>query len=304
MAGATDSHTWSVQKDWDEAKLFFEITNFSDVRKKITNGQSITSKQISIGRSSFSATVYPSGDFTAGSGKVGVFLENRSKHTVVADCTASVGKTTLALKDEKIKATAGTGRGFFGTGWWNFMSASDVMPGATFVLCMDIKVKKEEIYGTNGGEAVNKSFISIKEVEDGVEKGMQKRLGAHTADLRDEVKQAEKRLKSEVDGVKGVIAEVKRDLKAEIGKVKTPAADFIPECLVCLESLETLKIVQCVQGHKICEPCSEKEEVVACPTCKLAFLGRDLGMEASVQFMIDGSPTRWSFIHNTILYIN
>ena len=292
MAGATDSHTWSVQKDWDEAKLFFEITNFSDVRKKITNGQSITSKQISIGRSSFSATVYPSGDFTAGSGKVGVFLENRSKHTVVADCTASVGKTTLALKDEKIKATAGTGRGFFGTGWWNFMSASDVMPGATFVLCMDIKVKKEEIYGTNGGEAVNKSFISIKEVEDGVEKGMQKRLGAHTADLRDEVKQAEKRLKSEVDGVKGVIAEVKRDLKAEIGKVKTPAADFIPECLVCLESLETLKIVQCVQGHKICEPCSEKEEVVACPTCKLAFLGRDMGMEASVQFMIDGSPAR------------
>ena len=301
MAGATDSHTWSVQKDWDEAKLFFEITNFSDVRKKITNGQSITSKQISIGRSSFSATVYPSGDFTAGSGKVGVFLENRSKHTVVADCTASVGKTTLALKDETIKATAGTGRGFFGTGWWNFMSASDVMPGATFVLCMDIKVKKEEIYGTNGGEAVNKSFISIKEVEDGVEKGMQKRLGAHTADLRDEVKQAEKRLKSEVDGVKGVIAEVKRDLKAEIGKVKTPAADFIPECLVCLESLESLKIVQCMQGHKICEPCSEKEEVVACPTCKLAFLGRDLGMEASVQFMIDGNPARWSFIHICIL---
>ena len=285
MAGATDSHTWSVQKDWDEAKLFFEITNFSDVRKTITNGQSITSKQISIGRSSFSATVYPSGDFTAGSGKVGVFLENRSKHTVVADCTASVGKTTLAFKDQKITAAAGNG-------WPNFMSASDVMPGANFVLCMDIKLKKEEIYGTNGGEAVNKSFISIKEVEDGVEKGMQKRLGAHTADLRDEVKQAEKRLKSEVDGVKGVIAEVKRDLKAEIGKVKTPAADFIPECLVCLESLETLKIVQCVQGHKICEPCSEKEEVVACPTCKLAFLGRDMGMEASVQLMIDESPAR------------
>ena len=186
------------------------------------------------------------------------------------------------------------------------MSASDVMPGATFVLCMDIKVKKEEIYGTNGGEAVNKSFISIKEVEDGVEKGMQKRLGAHTADLRDEVKQAEKRLKSEVDGVKGVIAEVKRDLKAEIGKVKTPAADFIPECLVCLESLETLKIVQCMQGHKICEPCSEKEEVVACPspTCKLAFLGRDLGMEASVQFMIDGSPARCLALHPIRVVIN
>ena len=332
MAGATDSHTWSVQKDWDEAKLFFEITNFSDVRKTITNGQSITSKQISIGRSSFSATVYPSGDFTAGSGKVGVFLENRSKHTVVADCTASVGKTTLAFKDQKITAAAGNG-------WPNFMSASDVMPGANFVLCMDIKLKKEEINVTNEREAVNKSFISIKEVEDGVEKVMQKKLGAHTAELRGhlavtegrmgaeiarvrmaaidvegELKQAEKRLKIEVDGVNGAIAgvsdfledvggkvdQVKRDLKEEIGKVKTPAADFIPECLVCLESLETLKIVQCMQGHKICEPCSEKEEVVACPTCKLAFLGRDMGMETSVQFMIDGSPARWSFIHKTI----
>ena len=277
MAGATDSHTWSVQKDWDEAKLFFEITNFSDVRKRITNGQNITSKEISIGRSSFSATVYPSGDFTAGSGKVGVFLENRSKHTVVADCTASVGKTTLALKDQKIKAAAGNG-------WPNFMSASDVMPGANFVLCMDIKLKKEEINVTNEREAVNKSFISIKEVEDWVEKGMQKRLGAHTADLRDEVKQAEKRLKSEVAEVRGDLGgkvdQIKKDLKAEIGKVKTPAADFIPESLVCLESLETLKIVQCVQGHKICEPCSEEQEVSSCPTCKTAFMGRDFGMEA------------------------
>ena len=301
MAGATvtDSSTWSVQKDWDQAKLFFEIPNFHAVKIAMSAGQGVASKQISIGRSSFSAMVYPSGVSTAASGKVGVYLVNCSKHTLVADFTASVGKTTLALKDQKMKAAAGTGHG-----WWNFMSASDVMPGATFVLCMDIKLKKEEVNGTNGREAVNKSFISIKEVEDGVEKGMQKRLGAHTADLRDEVKQAEKRLKSEVDGVKGVIAEVKRDLKAEIGKVKTPAADFIPECLVCLESLETLKIVQCMQGHKICEPCSEKEEVVACPTCKLAFLGRDIGMEASVQFMIDGSPARWSFIHNTILYIN
>jgi len=74
--------------------------------------------------------------------------------------------------------------------------------------------------------------------------------------------------------------------------MKAPATDFIPVCLDCLETLETLKIVQCMQGHKICEPCSEKEEVVACPDCKLAFLGRDLGMEACVQNMTEGSPAR------------
>ena len=84
-------------------------------------------------------------------------------------------------------------------------------------------------------------------------------------------------------------------MTSEIKKVKAPATDFIPECLVCLESLETLKIVQCVQGHKICEPCSEKEEVVACPNYKLAFLGRDMGMEASVQYMTEGSPARYCY---------
>ena len=37
------------------------------------------------------------------------------------------------------------------------------------------------------------------------------------------------------------------------------------------------------QGHKICEPCSEKEAVVSCPTCKTAFMGRDYGMEAFIR---------------------
>merc|ERR1712192_62325 len=56
-------------------------------------------------------------------------------------------------------------------------------------------------------------------------------------------------------------------------------------------------IVQCMQGHKICEPCSEKEEVVACPECKLAFLGRDMGMEACVQNMTEGCPARVFFLN-------
>ena len=340
MAGATvtDSSTWSVQKDWDQAKLFFEIPNFHAVRIAMSAGQGVASKQISIGRSSFSLMVYPCGDSSSEVGKIGVFLWNCSKHRVVVDFTATLGNTTYSTKDQKLESASLPAQ-HRARGWPNFMKASDVMPGANFVLSMDIKLKKEEINGTNG-EAVNKSFISIKEVEDGVEKGMQKKLGAHTAELRGhlavtegrmgaeiarvrmaaidvegELKQAEKRLKIEVDGVNGAIAgvsdflevlgqkviQVERDLTEEIGKVKTPATDFIPECLVCLESLETLKIVQCMQGHKICEPCSEKEEVVACPTCKLAFLGRDLGMEASVQFMIDGNPARWSFIHICIL---
>ena len=319
MAGATvtDSSTWSVQKDWDQAKLFFEIPNFHAVKIAMSAGQGVASKQISIGRSSFSLMVYPCGDSSSEVGKIGVFLWNCSKHRVVVDFTATLGNTTYSTKDQKLESASLPAQ-HRARGWPNFMKASDIMPGANFVLSMDIKLKKEEINGTNG-EAVNKSFISIKEVEDGVEKGMQKKLGAHTAELRGhlavtegrmgaeiarvrmaaidvegELKQAEKRLKIEVDGVNGAIAgvsdfledvggkvdQVKRDLKEEIGKVKTPATDFIPECLVCLDTLESLKIVQCMQGHKICEPCSEEQEVSSCPTCKTAFMGRDFGMEA------------------------
>ena len=319
-----DSRTWSVQKDWDQAKLFLEIPNFHAVRSRMTSsGQAVTSKPISIGRSSFSVIVYPSGQGAGAGGDsehIGVYLNNCSRHTVVADKTATVGNTTHKLKDDKFAALSALG-------WPTFMRAADVRPGANFVISVDIKLKKEEINGTCE-EGVNKSFTSIKEVEDGVGKEMEKRLGVHAAEVRrhmvdtegrlndkiarvrviaedveGEGKQAEKRLKTEIDGLKNEMgdvgealgekmAEVERTLKAEIETVKAPATDFIPVCLVCLDTLENLKIVQCMQGHKICEPCSEEEEVVACPNCKLAFLGRDMGMEACVQHMAEGSPAR------------
>ena len=42
--------------------------------------------------------------------------------------------------------------------------------------------------------------------------------------------------------------------------------------------------MQCIKGHKVCEPCSEREEEVkACPSCRADFMGRDHGMEAFVR---------------------
>ena len=96
--------------------------------------------------------------------------------------------------------------------------------------------------------------------------------------------------------------QVEKRLKTEIEKVKAPATNFIPECLVCLETLGSLKIVQCIQGHKICEPCSEKEEVVACPDCKLAFLGRDMGMETFVRGISVGSPVRYNMVASDVAF--
>ena len=145
------------------------------------------------------------------------------------------------------------------------------------------------------GAAVNKSFISIKEVKDGVEQGMRVQFQGFRGNMIDSARS----LKADIAKVGGTVEElgeevkqVEKRLKTEIEKVKASATNFIPECLVCLETLGSLNIVQCMQGHKICEPCSVKEEVVACPDCKMAFLGRDMGMEAFVQGISAGSPVR------------
>ena len=51
-----------------------------------------------------------------------------------------------------------------------------------------------------------------------------------------------------------------------------------------------MKIIQCLKGHKLCEPCSQKPEIANCPDgCKAGFMGRDLGMEA---FLLNQFNTR------------
>ena len=88
--------------------------------------------------------------------------------------------------------------------------------------------------------------------------------------------------KVQADVVK-VQAEVAK-MQAEVARIRTSAVDLVPECPVCLQQLLTPKrIVQCLQGHKICEVCSNEDAVVSCPTCKTAFMGRDFGMEAFVR---------------------
>merc|ERR1719187_2223741 len=86
-------------------------------------------------------------------------------------------------------------------------------------------------------------------------------------------------------------AENMEELKTEFKEIKqrvTGSPIKMPECVICLEELvPPLRIVQCLKGHKMCEPCSEKEGVVDCPTrCGAGILGRDLGMEAFVRQLL------------------
>merc|ERR550519_1906222 len=104
---------------------------------------------------------------------------------------------------------------------------------------------------------------------------MSKEMKRSVERLKQEMKNSEERLKQNME------QEIKSVVRAKIAKMKTSS---IPECPVCFEDLaHPKKIVQCLKGHKICEPCSEKETVLSCPTCKMGFMGRDFGMEAFIR---------------------
>ena len=98
-------------------------------------------------------------------------------------------------------------------------------------------------------------------------------------------------LKNEMKKIKIAQAENMEELKTEVKEIKqklTRGPIKMPECVICLEELRPpLRIVQCLKGHKLCEPCSQREGVVSCPTnCRAGFMGRDLGMEAFVRQLL------------------
>merc|ERR1719397_873114 len=76
----------------------------------------------------------------------------------------------------------------------------------------------------------------------------------------------------------------------DVKNLPTSLPISIPECLICMEEMSPpTRIVQCLKGHKICEPCSQREEGMFCPGhCKTGFTGfRDFGMEAFILKMTD-----------------
>jgi len=124
-----------------------------------------------------------------------------------------------------------------------------------------------------------------------LEKNLKKNAAKQESKLERKMKkiaQAEgAKVQADVVKVQAEVAKMQAEIarvKAEVARIRTPAVDLIPECPVCLQQLLTPKrIVQCLQGHKICEVCSKEDAVVSCPTCKTAFMGRDFGMEAFVR---------------------
>jgi len=64
-----------------------------------------------------------------------------------------------------------------------------------------------------------------------------------------------------------------------------------PDCPVCYEALiPPKKIFQCSQGHFLCEKCKMNPNLKWCPTCRQAITGRNIGMELTLQMLLDETP--------------
>jgi len=60
----------------------------------------------------------------------------------------------------------------------------------------------------------------------------------------------------------------------------SPPPPPCPTCPVCFESLKPpVRIVQCINGHLVCERCRAQPQVEVCPTCRKFIVGRATAME-------------------------
>jgi len=62
-----------------------------------------------------------------------------------------------------------------------------------------------------------------------------------------------------------------------------------PECPVCIEKLmPPTRILQCSNGHLICEDCVSKANIIDCPTCRMKIVGRATAMEQHLASLFQG----------------
>jgi len=131
----------------------------------------------------------------------------------------------------------------------------------------------------NIGEKVDDVKREIVGKLDELKKDLEK-VAEGKGEVVEKVDEVKKDFKVAMEGVKQELESLKR---------KLPLPISVPECPICMDEMTPpTKIVQCLKGHKICEPCSQREEVMFCPGhCKTGFMGRDLGMEAFVLKITD-----------------
>jgi len=260
----------------DKATITFDVTNFPAAVFTVPKGMHIMSKSVPVGGSKFAVQVYPSGDSMAAENKVSVYVSNQSVHKVSINFSTTVGAKKVAVSGSDVGERCGKG-------WSDFVDRKDV--GWNLSVVIDITLLKEEgILGKNDLKETVKETVKVVETlsvnhANWVKNSLQQEIEKSQENMKRRFEEGEAKMDNKM-------AKLEATLKAAIARSREPIK--IPECPVCFEELRPpLRIVQCLKGHKICEPCSEKEEVVSCPTnCKAGFMGRDHGMEAFVKQLL------------------
>jgi len=299
---AANRRSWLVKEGSNKAKLRLDIPDY----RTVFDQGLVESEHFKVGRTNFTLSIVGSNNSVGGySADFHAFLNNKSEHSVVVDCSVSVEGGEGAWKEwrdrdeeeRKIERKSCL---------LVLLSALMLEPReeeeTSLNITVEVEVKWEEVSGDKVVQiSDNRSGINNVELVNIGEKFVEigenlAKIGEKLAEVEEKFewnleekleRKLEDKLEQKLEEKHGqTLRQMKTLMGAEIAKVK---AAGVPECPVCFEKfLPPKKMVQCLVGHKICEECSQAREVLSCPTCKADFMGRDHGMEALIREMIGG----------------
>jgi len=129
----------------------------------------------------------------------------------------------------------------------------------------EVVLKELKLIHSNERKELEEEFISKQRVLEEKQKAETERIVADKTKLRTELAQLEQQLE---------------DLMSKDTTSDSSNTLPCPECPVCLEMLmPPIRIMQCSNGHLVCEECESKPELSSCPTCRQSFTGRATAME-------------------------
>jgi len=129
----------------------------------------------------------------------------------------------------------------------------------------EVVLKELKLIHSNERKELEEEFISKQRVLEEKQKVETERIVADKTKLRTELAQLEQQLE---------------DLMSKDTASDSSNTLPCPECPVCLEMLmPPIRIMQCSNGHLVCEECESKPELSSCPTCRQSFTGRATAME-------------------------
>ena len=271
----------SLTEEWqlkthNGIKYIVDIKNFKKKMKSLKPGCSIYSKEFHVQESRFLIDIYPNGNSHDEKGHVSVYLTNRSDGRVKARCNFTVGDYNLELGDHYYQAYDSDDESDASWGIGTFVShvrcnKRDLLtPDGTFTLEADIEVLEQEVtgYSKDPSEEIKDLKTLVQMINEVVSE--QK---TEIQDLKTSVKRNNHDLKNEIDDLKDMILSLNMSVHPKESTLRS-------ECPSCMEILRPpMRLMQCGQGHIVCEDCYTRLEEMECPTCRGDITGRPTELE-------------------------